>query len=354
MTSIRHIPESADLTAEVDAARALLEGAYSVVLLAHINPDADALGSALALGLALRRRGAAAVVSFAEPDGVPGSLATLPGQQLIAAPGDLPPRPDLVVTLDVGAADRLGSLRGLLDTAGAVLVIDHHRTNTRFGTHHLIDPEAEATGVLVARLLDVMGASIDADIAADLYAGLATDTVSFRHVTAGTHRLAARLVDVGIRPGELMVPITDTHPFGWLDMLSTVLGRAVRVSGAADGHDLVHTEVRLADADGLRAEEVDSVIDIVRTTAGAGVTVVGKQSGPDRWQVSLRSGGAVDVAAVAARLGGGGHRLAAGFTHLGNYPSAIDRVRDAIAAPPDGAAPAAGRRMDGERGSGGG
>jgi phosphoesterase RecJ-like protein len=318
------------------------------VLLAHINPDADALGSALALGLALRGRGMQVAGGFAEPATVPDSLAALPGQDLIRPAADLPADPDLVVTLDVGAAERLGALGSMLAGAPS-LVIDHHRTNTRFGTHHLIDPEAEATVVLVARLLDVMGATIDADMAACLYAGLATDTVSFRNATAHTHRLAARLVDAGARPAELLAPITDTHPFGFLGMLSGVLHRAVLERGVAAGAPLVHTGVTLADAAGLRGEEVDSVIDIVRTTAGAGVAMVAKQSAPDLWQVSLRSGGAVDVAAVAVRLSGGGHSRAAGFTHHGDYDSATARVREQLQAaatsdPPPSSDPAGPRR----------
>jgi phosphoesterase RecJ-like protein len=307
-------------------ARDLLAGASSAVLLAHVNPDADALGSALALGLGLRERGVAVAVSFAEPDRVPQSLAGLPGQELIVSPADLPADPELVVTLDVGSAGRLGSLQRMLPAAGRVLVIDHHRTNTRFGHHHLVDPRAEATGVLVVRLLDALGTRIDADMAAGLYAGLATDTVSFRQVTATTHRLAARLVAAGARPAELLGPITDAHPFGWLEMLSGVLGRAVLVPGVIGDDPLVHTSVTLADADGLRPEEVDSVIDIVRTTAGGGVTAVAKQTAPDCWQVSLRSGGGADVAAAAAALGGGGHSWAAGFSHRGDYDSAVAKL----------------------------
>jgi len=316
-------------TRELAEAAGLLAAAPSAVLLAHVNPDADALGSALALGLALQRRGTEVAVAFAEPDAVPQSLAALPGQHLIRPVAALPARPGLVVTLDVGAAGRLGALQALLPVADMVLVVDHHRTNTRFGTHHLIDPAAEATGVLVARLLEVLGEPIDADIAANLYAGLATDTVSFRHATGDTHRLAARLVDAGVRPGELLGPITDAHPFGWLAMLAAVLGRAVRMPQVA-GVGMVHTCVRLADAAGLRAEEVDSVIDIVRTTAGRGVTAVAKQTGPEGWQVSLRSGGSTDVAAVATALGGGGHSWAAGFSHRGDYASAIDRLRQTL------------------------
>ncbi len=313
------------LTADMDElanATQLLADASSVLLLAHVNPDADALGSALALGLGLTRLGTRAEVCFAEPDSVPQSLSGLPGQHLVVMPSALADPVDLVVTLDVGTVERLGALAGRLHTANT-LVLDHHASNTRFGVHHLVDPAAEATVVLVAKLLDRLAVPLDADIAANLYAGLATDTVAFRHATADTHRLAARLIDAGVQPDELMRPITDAHPFGWLPMLSAVLQRTKREASVALGADLVHTCVTMQDAAGLRSEEVDSVIDIVRTTAGRGVTAVAKQTAPQAWQVSLRSGGAVDVSRVAAALGGGGHIWAAGFTHRGDYPGAV-------------------------------
>lgn len=210
-------------------------------------------------------------------------------------------------------------------------MVDHHASNTLFGDDHLVDPTAEATGVLVARLLDALGIRLNPDIATNLYAGLATDTVSFRHATAATHQLAARLVAAGARPAELMAPITDIHPFGWLEMLAAVLGRAVRVPGVAGGADLVHTCVTISDGDGLRPEEVDSVIDIVRTTAPGGVAAVAKQVEADRWQVSLRSSGSTDVSALAIVLGGGGHTWAAGFSHDGDYPTAIARLISGLA-----------------------
>ena len=331
MTLVERRPDADDQA--LARAADLLTGTTSAVLLAHINPDADALGSALALGLGLAQSGMEVAVSFAEPSAVPESLSALPGQHLLVDPDDLPDHPELVVTLDVGSPARLGALESLLHGASRVLVVDHHATNTRFGDDHLVDPMAEATGVLVARLLDAMGIQLNPDIATNLYAGLATDTVSFRHATAATHELAARLVGAGAHPAELMAPITDLHPFGWLEMLAAVLGRAVLVPGVAAGADLVHTCVTLSDGDGLRPEEVDSVIDIVRTTAPGGVTAVAKQVEHGRWQVSLRSSGSTDVSALATVLGGGGHTWAAGFTHDGDYPGAMSRLLHVLAGP---------------------
>lgn len=319
----------------VAVAASLLGSATSVLLLAHVQPDADALGSALALGLALSRKGVPSVVSFAEPDAVPASLTTLPGTELVLPSAQVlatgPTAFDLVVTLDVGSAERLGSLAAVIDWDIPVLVVDHHASNTGFGTHQLIDPAAEATVVLVDLLLQRLELPVDHDIAALLYAGLATDTAGFRHTSAHGHALAARLIQAGVRPDELLRPITDSHPFGWFTMLSTVLGRAALDQDAASGRGLVHTRVTLADADGLGQEELDSVIDILRTASEAKIAMVAKQTDADRWQVSLRGTSGVDVGTAATALGGGGHARAAGYTHFGSYDEALANLIRALA-----------------------
>ena len=185
--------------------------------------------------------------------------------------------------------------------------------------------------MLVARLLDRLGIPIDRKIADNLYAGLATDTGHFRHADADAHRLAARLIDLGVRATEVMAPITESHPFGWLGMLSEVLGGAVLDRDAVRGRGLVYTFIDSASRTGLRAEELDSVIDILRTTQEAVVAAVLKQTDDHLWQVSLRSRDDVDVAVAAAALGGGGHTRAAGFTHHGTPELAIDALRAVLA-----------------------
>ncbi len=320
---------SADDTALRTACQ-VIGAASSVVLLAHVNPDADALGSALALGLALEAAGRSVVVAFSEPATVPVSLRGLPGQHLIRPVGSVPRHPDLVVTVDVNSRERLGVLAGLLEGAATSLVIDHHSSNTRFGRHHLVDPGAESTTVLVAAILDWLDWPIDADIAANIYAGLATDTVGFRYASSAAHRLSGRLLDVGVFPDELMRPITDLHPFGWLDMLSRVLGGATLDRSAARGRGLVWTVIPQQAATGMRPEELDSVIDILRTASEAQVAAVLKQTGHDQWQVSLRSRQDVDVATVAATLGGGGHVRAAGFGFTGTAEHAVCELLDAL------------------------
>ncbi|MDQ3764941.1 MAG: DHHA1 domain-containing protein [Actinomycetota bacterium] len=322
---------------ELAAAAELISRVRDVTLVAHVQPDADALGSALALGLALRQRGSTVRVTFGEPGQPPESLRGLDVANLIVPPDQVPARPELLVALDTASRSRLGCLSDRVDTADAVLVIDHHVTNNRFGSHHLVDAGAEATAVLVLALLDTLEIALDEPIARCLYAGLVTDTSCFRRADPSTHAVAARLLAAGVDPHAITRELLDTHPFGWLAMLGAVLGRAQLEPASAQGLGLVHATVRLADAAELRSEDIESVIDLVRTTSEAEVAAVLKETGPDRWAVSLRAKQRLDVSAAAAELGGGGHRLAAGFTADGTADDVLAALRTALRrAPTDG------------------
>ncbi len=316
------------------AAADVLAAASDVTLFAHVTPDADALGSAIALGTALRRRGATVRVSFASPAEVPVSLRALDGEGLVVAPGDVPAVPDTLVVLDTGSLERVGSLADRVEATvaagGDVLVVDHHTSNTRFGTCHVIDESAEATVMIVLRLLDRLGAEVDLPVARCLYAGLVTDTRSFRNASTEAHRVAVRLLEAGVDPDQVTRPLMDTHPFAWFGMLSDVLGKARLEPEAARGLGLVYATAGLEQSDGLGSEELDSVVDVVRTTAEAEVTAVLKEMCRERWSVSLRADSRVDVGWVARACGGGGHRLAAGFTADGTAEHVLAAIRDAL------------------------
>jgi len=309
---------------------AALVKARTVVILAHVNPDADALGSALGLGLALESSGRQVVVSFSHPQEVPASLRKLPGQHLIRPPKLVPTNPDLVVSVDVGSVERLGELGSLFRTAGDSVCIDHHASNTGFGNHQLIDTDANATVCLIAEILGDLEFDLTKAIATNLYAGLATDTGGFRFAAAADHELAAQLLELRINPEEIIRPIMDTHPFGWLGMLSTVLGSAILDPAAVGGAGLVAVTIPLSAAEGMRQEELDSVIDIIRTADEAEVAAVIKETEPDHWQVSLRAKNFANVAAVAATLGGGGHPRAAGYGTSGQAHDVLSELTAAL------------------------
>lgn len=323
----------AGLAAAVDILRRTIDAGGEILLIAHVNPDGDSLGSALALGLVLRRLGARSRVSFdADPFTVPRTLWFLAGQELLVAPDEIASRPDLVVTLDAGSEARLGSLaRELVGTPS--LVVDHHVSNTRFGRVNLVDVDAASTSVLVVRIIDALGVELDQEIAANIYTGLVTDTGSFRFAatTPEVHLLAARLLATGIRHDLINRALWDTHRFGYLGLLGTVLRRA-RLEPELD---LVWSWCTSADlrAAGIGYDEIEGIIDSVRTAAEAEVAVVCKQDGAV-WKVSVRSKGAIDVGAVCGGLGGGGHRFAAGISSSAPLESVMEMIRDALVRAP--------------------
>jgi phosphoesterase RecJ-like protein len=332
--------DSADIEAEWARAVKLLDGAAEVCLACHTRPDADALGSMLAVAHALRSRGGPGlprvVASFGDlPFEVPRILQFLPGVDLLSPPDRYPVRPEVMVTFDAASAGRLGLLEASAASARELIVLDHHASNTRFGTVHLVDPAAAATAVLAFDLIGRLGVEVSRDIAFGLYAGLVTDTGSFKYPTTspGVHELAARLLETGIEPGAVAQRLWDSAPFNYLGLLSAVLGRALLEPDLAAGRGLVWTTVTQADraAYGLSLDAAEAVIDVLRRTDEADVAVVLKEDDAGQWQVSARSKGQLDVGRACAAMGGGGHARAAGFTASGAVADTMAALRDRLA-----------------------
>jgi phosphoesterase RecJ-like protein len=303
-----------------------------VLLVCHVNPDGDALGSMLGVALGLRRLGVRNLqATFPGRFEVPEPFRALPGLELLVPADQATAEPDLVMCFDAASAGRLGELADRLTRAGVSIVLDHHASNTRFGGIHLVDPAAAATSVLAEALLRRLDAPLDPEIAECLYVALATDTGSFKFdmTTPAVHEMAARLLATGIKPGEISRRIFDTRPFGAVRLYGEVLGRAQLEPAAAGGRGLVWTYATLADLvrHDQRPYVLESLIDSIRCAAEADVSCVVKQVGEGEWAVSMRSKGAVDVSRVAVALGGGGHRLAAGFTGRGTATEVVAAIR---------------------------
>ena len=322
--------------AAVEAVRGLAPGddGDEVQLICHVHPDGDALGSMLGFALGLRQLGVTRLrATFPGVFELPEPYQALPGTDLLVPEAAAYVEPKLVLIFDVAAESRLGSLVRLVPRVPSV-VLDHHASNTGFGRVNLVDPGAAATSVVAAGLLDRLGVQLDAAIAECLYVALATDTGSFKFdmTTPAVHELAARLIATGIRPGDISRRIFDTRPFGAMKLAGEVLGRAALDPAAAGGRGLVWTWATLSDLErhGQRPYVLDTLIDPVRSVAEADVAVLVKEIAPAEWAVSLRSKGAVDVSRVAMALGGGGHRLAAGFTGYGKPAEVVTTVRDLL------------------------
>ncbi|GAB4962552.1 hypothetical protein MAHJHV54_24550 [Mycobacterium avium subsp. hominissuis] len=142
--------------------------------------------------------------------------------------------------------------------------------------------------------------------------------------------IRARLVDIGVDNAAISRALMDTHPFGWLPLLSRVLASAQLLPDAVGGRGLVYAVVGNQDWISSRPEEVESIVDIVRTTQQAEVAAVFKEIAPGQWSVSMRAKAQVDLAAVASGFGGGGHRLAAGYSTTGSIEDAVASLRGAL------------------------
>jgi phosphoesterase RecJ-like protein len=306
-----------------------------VLLVCHLNPDGDALGSMLGTALGLQTMGVRDMqCTFPGAFEVPAPYTELPGLELLVPETDACPDPDLLICFDAAAESRLGGLIDRVERSRASVVLDHHASNTRFGGTNLVDPLAAATSMVAEGLLDRLDIPIDRRIAECLYVALATDTGSFKFdmTTPRVHEMAARMIATGISPGDISRRTFDNRPFGAIKLFGEVLGRAQLDMAAADGHGMVWTYATLDDLErhGQRPYVLDALIDPVRCVAEADVSIVVKQVAAGEWAVSLRSKGAVDVSRVAVALGGGGHRLAAGFTGYGEPADVVRTVREQL------------------------
>jgi phosphoesterase RecJ-like protein len=272
-----------------------------VAVTTHVGADGDAIGASAALVRLMHKLGAEAVFCHAEP--VQGYLAwLLPDEALTGLPSGY----DLLVA-DTSRADRTGVP---VPEAGARLNIDHHEDNPLYGEYNLVNPRAAATAEIVADLCVELGVPIDKLTAEDLYVGIKTDTggFNFRNISPRAHELVADLLRAGVVPAEVNERINRRGNIEQLRIVGVSLANAVQYGGA-----LIST-VENSDYERTGATEVDSKesIDQLRTVSGVDV-VAHLREVPQGTKGSLRSE-TVDVGEIARRFGGGGHRLAAGYT----------------------------------------
>jgi phosphoesterase RecJ-like protein len=324
------------VTTDSDLRRAveLVAGASTVGLVCHVDPDGDALGSLLGLHHLCRANAKPSVASWPEPFRVAPHYAFLPGLDDCTKPADFPAEPDVMVTFDCGSLDRLKELAVPARSAaarGRLIVLDHHRTNDRYGAVNVVDPTAAATAVVVHRLAEGLGWRLNRDAALCLYTGLVTDTGRFQYeaTTAEVFMLAAELSAFDLPISSMSRQLFEEHRFAYLKLISACLGRAELEPALG----FVATWVTAGDLEehGVAIEETEGLIDLVRRAKEADVACVLKET-EGGVRVSLRSVGAVDVSEVATRFGGGGHAFASGFVAPGPVDRVLADVRSAVAA----------------------
>jgi bifunctional oligoribonuclease and PAP phosphatase NrnA len=345
------------------------------LLTTHIRPDGDGLGSMKALALALKRqgKGVQSVIASTFParyrfldqqgtirrfvaneqasggrgqgserDGLRAShldaRSKVEGREpkaetpaLTTDPSSLTP-PDAVIVLDTGTWNQLGEFAPFLRNLKATrVVVDHHQTQDNLGALCFVDTGAEATGRLTCDAIDALGVPLDEEIANSLFVALAMDTGWFRHsnTSAATFELASRLVKAGARPETLYDFLYEENSLARMKLMGVILSRLqVSCQGL-----VAHTELRLADyqSTGATPQDSEDLVNYTRSLAGVEVGLFFMEQPRGGVKVSFRSKARVDVARVAERFGGGGHRLASGAIIEAPLEQARQLVLDSVA-----------------------
>lgn len=344
----------------MNAALALITQARRILVVTHIEPDGDAIGSLLGLGWALMSLGKDATLACA--DGVPAPFRFLPGSENVvtqvpsphggAGTDHLTRGPtypsqaggragaqtreitgsgvyDLIIGLDASDPSRYGDAYHPERYPGIpLLVIDHHVTNEGFGTVNLIDPQAAATAEMLVALISELGVALDARIATCLLAGLLADTLGFR--TANTRpetlTVAMRLIEAGASLTELTHQLFESKSLASL----RVLGRAL--AEMQFDSRILWTEISQATLRecGATPGDASGIVNVLSSVRDAEVAVVFRERPDGSVDVGMRSAPGINLAPIALRLGGGGHPQAAGCLLPGPLPAARERVLEEL------------------------
>ncbi|MFL5916423.1 MAG: DHH family phosphoesterase [Gaiellaceae bacterium] len=317
--------QTTDLKAIADA----LQRHDRFLVVTHENPDGDALGSLLALSLALRQLGKDAVMYLPGQTPLPQEYAFMPlGGLVRERPDDAAER--VLLAVDCAKEDRIGD-ETVLSAAPLVLDIDHHHDNTRFGDLNLIVADASSTGEVLRDVFAELGVELTPELAEPLYIALVTDTGRFQYAntTPKSLRLAAELVEAGADVHAVFQEVYESVEFAKLKLLARALGRAEVLEGGR----IVVSHLLRTDFTEVGAAEPysEGIIDYLRAVEGAELAALIREQlhgSPRAHKGSLRSSiDELDVSVIARSFGGGGHRQAAGFSSDAPLEEIVERIR---------------------------
>ncbi len=301
-----------------------------VLISTHVNPEGDAIGSALALALALNEMSKATVVWTQDP--VPEMLQFLPGAKNILHQVPEDQTFDLAIAVDCGDRERLGDEFSKVKYVNKFINIDHHGSNRFFGDLNYVDPSASSAAEIIYDLLRLIPVRMNRSMAENIYTGVLTDTGSFHYsnTTAKTFSVARACLLAGVDPWQVAERIYETQPLARLRLLPLVL-RTLDVDGDGRVSYMVVTQAMLREA-GASVAMTEDIINFPRSLQTAEVAILFRELSPEQYRVSLRSKGKVNVAQIAGSFQGGGHPNAAGCTVSGQWAEVKARVLERVRA----------------------
>lgn len=300
-------------------------------VISHFRPDGDAIGSTLAMGLLLQSLGKK--VQMWNTDSVPQRYAFLSGAELIRpVPATLPAEVQVLICVDTGDLKRIGTeAMELFTQAPFTINIDHHHTNTRYAQLNIVEGSAAACGCILHKIIRAAGVQLTRPMAEALYAAISTDTGSFQFssTTPEVMRTAAELIEAGVDVGDINRRIYQEVPQGCFITQREVLNNMVVEENGTISHYSMPAD-RKAEL-GVGLEDTKDLVDIIRVMQGVKVAVIFEDLEDGKVRVSLRSKDPqVDVSAIAAIHGGGGHCMASGIRMLGPLEDAREKVLNSI------------------------
>ncbi len=305
----------------------VLHNNRTFLLVTHEDPDADGIGSMLALGRALGNAGKSVVLFSERPLSHP--LNALRGSETIVHTIEPEINLETLIVLDCGHPDRIGAPGMCLETAGTVINIDHHRTDHFFGDFNLVDPESSSTGELVYRLVSEGRFPMDKDVAENIFAAIQSDTGFFRYgnTTSESFKIAAELMTRGVNPWEISLKMSSKYSLSQIELLRMALES---IEFHCDGRvGMVTLTCEMYQKAGAGWEDSERFVDYLRFVSGVELAVLIREAENHRYKISLRSNNNLNAAELAALFGGGGHVQAAGFDWYESIESMKNRFLSA-------------------------
>ena len=300
------------------------------VVLSHIRPDGDAIGSTIALGHALEKMGK--TVHYINEDGVPDNLKFLPGSDKVTTPPSEPLDIQVAIALDCATKPRLGdNALHAASLAKTWINIDHHISNPKYGDYNHIDSISPATGQILYNLITEQNFPFS-DLTRDsIYVAVSTDTGSFQYsnTTSTTYEMAADLVRRGINVGEINALTYDSNPYRRIELLRSLLNTLQLSDDGKVADWQLLNEVK--EQYKLKPEDSEDLIDLIRGIEGVLVATFFEELPDGKIRVSLRAkDDSMDCSEIAGKFKGGGHKRAAGIRMAGPIAEARTQVLSAV------------------------
>lgn len=308
-----------------------LKNSNNLFLATHTNPDGDAIGSLIAMGLSLEALNKRTTLYNESP--IPAVYRFLPFADRIVNYVDKANIYDTAIILDCSDLERIGKAVSMVNKIPIIINIDHHITNTCYGDFQLIKTSACATTEIVYKLMKDMAVPINKAIAASIYTGILTDTGSFRfsNTNRAAFEICEEMVELGVDPYSIAQHVYGTYSLGRIKLLNMALD-SIEISYNGRLSMMTLTRDMFYETD-TRTEDADGLINYAKSIEDVKVAVLIQelQNKNKQFHVSLRSNGTVNVAEIASSFGGGGHFNAAGFSiesTLSDLKSQIFKLAD--------------------------